>query len=582
MILELAHFFAIEVNGFLTSYSYENSHIAQLSDDKLILSPNLIYTASHLAEGDHTLIAFGTAFGHLKVCQYDLIDGKLLEPMEVGQRKGAVFSIELLLFSENDKRLVAACEDRSISIYRLLANQSSWEPFLNLNSEVFSARIWCVRACPLFGIAAVGEDCKLVYWPDWTEPTKMRVFDTLHHGRNCWSLDFQSSGQSHHIVTGGNDGGVKSIKLTFKSSLTTSGSVKCIDLSPNAENAADFPRHILLITADACIVAMDSGKLFALHLGGSRVQLGSLPFRHYSVSALSNRKLVFGGLEGKLVFFDLNSDGQSTTLHQIQHLSLQSSKIMHLHWLKQDHMLLVSLHESQIAILRRADDHLYQPFCRLQMPTNAWPEENYWTNCATENEEDGLLLVGTRNGTLLLYSLNRLAEGETIGPEWVGAKSHRKEGCASVNWHAEGAVFLSLGRSTPAELRSWAIARGSDGIALQAQDLIRNPAGCTHISRLELHPQRLLLGFRSNFFAVIQDSASLSFAQENLLFLQECGGSKRSWDFHPLGPTFAWINKRTVNFSSSPFRVLGHRLAKISQNPISDLDNHSVAIQEIF
>lgn len=443
-----------------------------------------------------------------------------------------------------------------------------------------ASRIWGVkfivseRMDNLSYIVSFGEDATYQFWSlEETGPEEYSIFHLggsgLHSGKNIWSwaVDHDAT-ETAIIASGGADGSIalepKSVPFTQESDHIQTWSIEdlgsCCPEQPSS-GRKDKLRSYAFLDSRNLIVTTDAGNVFSLTTNQEeQAQIQWIctepKLRGYSVvTSIPSLSVAFlAGMDGSVLLYTANkvtelvkSTGKTSALFA-QHMPASNAAVQAVGLLvanveaKTALFLIFGLKKTSEAVSKSKSMSQWQ----LSMP-KGFVTTSFLIVSLGEAEQNILLVLGSRNGSIIVFSLSLAAndgKDTAVAHECLLQKAHGTDAVTDLAWvpesdtgNSKGHLF-SVGRDG-----TYAIHRLSKSSAEINLDLINQtslPLGNMieglHIDETTNHV--LVWGFHSKRFIVFDATDELE------IMTVECGGANRIWKFEPEGNLqgghFAW------------------------------------------
>ncbi|KAL1918325.1 uncharacterized protein VTP21DRAFT_2985 [Calcarisporiella thermophila] len=492
------------------------------------------------------ILAAGTVFNEVhvwRVMEQDSHGEGTIWKRYLGH-EGVIFGVR---FSADGKMLSSVSDDRTIRIWRL--EEKDTKPLVLWGHM---ARVWDCHFADKY-LVSISEDTSCRVWKNTLLDENSEVASTTdclecwegHAGKSVWSVAISPSNRI--VATGGGDSGIRLWSLLsvghnkidseddlLKMALPPVETYHFPELIEKAERPfpdIEFPRNFSMIGHHSTIVATNFGYLLKCTHDGKCSRWET--FRHdpdfigYTMmnGSACGRVLALGSLQGHLVLLSPEK------LFQPIKLRLHNDKMLEcLFATSQDpnYVYMISHSIDNHALLHRLD---FSKPDELQLDTlhqlQASPKTVF--TCLGLLESSHLLMLGTRDGALLLYRLE--GENFALEPALVRKRAHGQLTVTSVMMQEEeaeggGVIAYSTGRDGCLIMH-----RVSGGERKEEGEWVmervyrarRTKGWLERVDRVD--GELLLFGFFQKRFFVYNEGKNYE------MLAVACGGAHRKWYF---------------------------------------------------
>ncbi|KAK6631865.1 hypothetical protein RUM43_013931 [Polyplax serrata] len=445
----------------------------------------VLYSCRIVANSIQNVTVFaGTVFGEVLVWVPHL-ETEMCIVQRFQAHSGAIFSIEV---NNKQNLLATTSDDRSLRLWyvnakKFLQHSEEWkESDIQLIHILYghTARVWKCLILPNYCIT-IGEDSQLMIWRN--NGTLFKKI-TLHQESGIRSICVF---EEDKIITGGEDGGITLIPLTFltaQNKLNVNGTI--LKSEKKFSTKVCFTRNgFVYSTNGGCILVSDCSEEFIYR---------SDKFENYCILEVSSsgEYIALGSITGNIVILNILN---KIVIVEGKYLE---GRIYSIHWL--DNMLLTCAPNGCLKLWKFSPglDALKTftlPICKER-----------WTTCALFH--DNKLIIGDRMGNIHIYEMNG-----TDVPIQSFKKIHSYLGVTDIVH--DNCCILTIGRD--GTLKSF-----SESVALLSTYKVPMDWPWKIINYKN---DKLILGFLGISFVV------WSLKYREVIASQECGGGHRSCDY---------------------------------------------------
>ena len=468
------------------------------------------------------------------------------------------------------------------------------------------SRIWGVRVLPLnrdrrkLSLLSYGEDATCLLWNlTWEESTHEDQFQLRqisffhsHSGKNIFSIDTYGDGSKAIAHTGGADGAIKTLKLDEAEMNGLAGEVE------PTWNGSETPAHELgslrsyaFVSPDSFIATSARGEVLLGRVSSQQQTMSVVTPQLYKETLCSETEVrsfstvtgmarrgfaLLGNSQGLirlynhrtksllpivqvdwrlLAIFAAESDIDASSSTMPDTISFVTTHVA----VDRASLLKVSLSETAESQVERID---------LDLP------RRFEVNCASLVCGNQYLALGSRYGALTTYRVEDTAQ--PLQPLIFRQGVHGDNGFCGIN----NIIPFSSSISDRGSSLEYFLTCGRDGhYCVHELEVSTDTEKSTTLRTLHRSPSQLgqiiegayfdkasgdliLYGFRSRYFVLSNESTQSELASI------DCGGSRRSWTFHPgdvhTGGVLLWNKTGALNASrlrgdvSRPLRTGAH------------------------
>ncbi|XP_012255908.2 WD repeat-containing protein 6 [Athalia rosae] len=504
----------------------------------------ILYGGSVISDkNENCLVLAGTVFQEIVIWAVNNVADKKIVPVlhRLTGHKGVIFSIK---FDFATRLICSTSDDRTIRLWSVEFEKSDcktlqWEnAVISLRTTMFghTARIWRALIWRDF-VLSIGEDSLICIWT--TKGTLINKIEA-HHGAPIWCIDISEDGNT--IITGGGDGAVHVWPLRENSSFET----KIIPM----ENVHEVPKHIGILSSSTLVFITQSGKIIT-HNTELGINVESIDLKlctSYILMQISPNKkhIALASLNGYLTLYkDENGTG---SLHRVLEEKIVDSKILSMHWLSNDSLLLCGI-KGLLKLVK-----IVNGITLIESEHKLPQSRERWTTAAIIHKN--LLICGDRAGSIHLYrkthseyNAKSVDKNYCINPFQSLLKIHGRLGVHSCT--IVGNKLLSTGRDGTLRFFELLEIEGQKTMS----ELHINKMPMDWVSTIsETSNDIYVLGFKEVDFVLY------STAFQRVLLRIPCGGGHRSWDY-TLNSTnfqFVYIRDKRIYFSQCQLHSLAN------------------------
>ncbi|OLL24633.1 putative WD repeat-containing protein [Neolecta irregularis DAH-3] len=484
MLLSKYEIAVLTAHNAVTIYNITSSFIRQVF---CVEQPLLCSGKLYLTDDGTIKVVAGTIFNYIQLWTVGKSEKSTID-YQMTTHEGTVFGTAV---SPSGNYIASCSDDRTVRIWTCHGNEIA----VGWGHE---ARVWGVQFLEESKLISWGEDTTVRLWNLHNGKLEaIKVFEG-HEGKHCWSAHCFNG----RMVSGGADGRVRIWDLE-----ETGIERLSLDLSKAYEELGlTFPleeRYIsfCLIGLEKAIASTYLGKIMIYHIATHKWRLlfdDARFFRSSFVKYWENMNYIgIADRNGKLLLLN-------ATFTIIKEFEIQSEKIME---------LLSSPTQSNILLLTRTNSkNLEKSFYEIILPPD-FEFASFAYDIST-----AILVLGSRQGAVCFYILPTITTSIPLESVRCCRRLHGREGVRKVS--LQGNDLLTCGRDGFYNL--YAISPSYDLIQTHS---FKAPKG-TIEQILTRAGRKYVYGFHDQDFYFSDESSCFQ------IFHEDCGGSKRIWDFH--------------------------------------------------